>query len=160
MKNKLIILGTILIAGVGIFSGLAVGGNTPPGQDPCSHGNTGKVCRPDPQPNRGKDCLHHGKKGGVNEDHCAGTTTGTTTDTNTTTSTTTNTTTTVRTVTAPGQTITITPGPPPAGQTVPQPLPSPTVEAHARAKAKAKAKQKARILKSVIANHHAPKTTG
>jgi len=44
--------------------------SSPPGQDPCSHGNTGKDCRPDPQPDNGKDCEHHGKKGGVNEDHC------------------------------------------------------------------------------------------
>ncbi len=141
MKNKLMILGTLLIAGVGIFSGLAVG-KTPPGQDPCSHGNTGKPCRPDPQPSHGKDCLHHGKKGGVNEDHCVGTTT-TSTDTSTT----------VQTVTRPGQTVTLTPGP---SQTTPQPLPAPI----AKAKAKAKAVEKAHILKRVIVSRHVPKTAG
>ena len=50
-------------------------GGTPPGQDPCDHGlgdwngNAGP-CKPDPQPDRGKDCEKHGKSGGVNEDHC------------------------------------------------------------------------------------------
>jgi hypothetical protein len=42
---------------------------SPPGQGPCSHGNTGKECRADPSEN-GKDCDLHGKNGGVNEDHC------------------------------------------------------------------------------------------
>jgi len=43
----------------------------PPGQGDCSHGNTGKDCRPDPQPGHGQDCDEHGpKNGGVNEDHC------------------------------------------------------------------------------------------
>jgi hypothetical protein len=47
----------------------------PPGQGPCSHGNTGKECKPDPSEN-GKDCDPHGQNGGINEDHClAGTTT-------------------------------------------------------------------------------------
>lgn len=45
--------------------------NDPPGRDPCSHGATGKQCKPDPQPDRGKDCEKHGRNGGVNEDHCA-----------------------------------------------------------------------------------------
>jgi hypothetical protein len=51
-------------------------GGTPPGQEPCSHGlgelngNAGP-CKPDPQPDRGKDCEAHGKVGGKNEDHCA-----------------------------------------------------------------------------------------
>lgn len=39
-------------------------------EDGCQHGNSGKPCRPDPQPDRGKDCLPHGKWGGINEDHC------------------------------------------------------------------------------------------
>jgi hypothetical protein len=46
-------------------------------QDGCDHGHTGKPCRPDPQPNHGKDCVKHGKHGGINEDHCASTTTTT-----------------------------------------------------------------------------------
>lgn len=48
----------------------------PPGQGPCSHGNTGKECKPDPSEN-GKDCDPHGQNGGVNEDHCLATTTTT-----------------------------------------------------------------------------------
>lgn len=48
----------------------------PPGQSPCSHGNTGKECKPDPSAN-GKDCDPHGQNGGVNEDHCLATTTTT-----------------------------------------------------------------------------------
>lgn len=45
--------------------------------DGCDHGATGKPCRPDPQPEHGKDCVKHGNHGGINEDHCSG---GTTTD--------------------------------------------------------------------------------
>ncbi len=41
--------------------------------DNCSHGNANKPCKPDPQPDRGKDCLNHGNARG-NEDHCLGTT--------------------------------------------------------------------------------------
>jgi cytoskeletal protein RodZ len=48
----------------------------PPGQGPCSHGNTGKECKPDPSAN-GKDCDPHGQNGGVNEDHCLATPTTT-----------------------------------------------------------------------------------
>jgi LPXTG-motif cell wall-anchored protein len=40
------------------------------GQGPCQHGTSNKACRPDPQPNHGKDCLKHGKNGGLNQDHC------------------------------------------------------------------------------------------
>lgn len=54
------------------LTGYTIANATPPGQDPCSHGATGKPCRPDPQPNNGKDCEKHGKNGGVNEDHCSG----------------------------------------------------------------------------------------
>lgn len=46
--------------------------SSPPGQGECQHGNSGKECRPDPQPDKGKECEEHGKKGGVNEDHCKG----------------------------------------------------------------------------------------
>ncbi len=50
-----------------------VGG--PPGQGECEHGNSEKPCKDDPQPDKGKDCEEHGpKEGGVNEDHCKGTT--------------------------------------------------------------------------------------
>jgi hypothetical protein len=41
--------------------------------DGCDHGNSSKPCRPDPQPDHGKDCDKHGNHGGINEDHCAGT---------------------------------------------------------------------------------------
>jgi hypothetical protein len=43
---------------------------SPPGQGECAHGNSGKPCRDDPQPEHGRDCEHHGNQGGVNEDHC------------------------------------------------------------------------------------------
>ena len=79
------------------FGALAGGGtsvlaagppSTPPGQGPCSHGNSGKDCRPDPSPN-GQDCDAHGKDdvGGMNEDHCLGASTPTTPTTPTTPST-------------------------------------------------------------------------
>src|SRR5882672_3270437 len=41
----------------------------------CDHGNSDKPCRPDPQPDHGKDCDQHGNNGGKNEDHCLTTTT-------------------------------------------------------------------------------------
>jgi hypothetical protein len=41
--------------------------------DNCSHGSSDKPCKPDPQPDRGKDCLDHGQARG-NEDHCLDTT--------------------------------------------------------------------------------------
>jgi hypothetical protein len=44
--------------------------DNPPGQSPCSHGNSGASCRPDPQPSHGKDCDQPNNDG--NEDHCAG----------------------------------------------------------------------------------------
>src|SRR5947207_12923754 len=61
----------LLIAGGYSVSALASPPPSPPGQDPCAHGNSGQPCRPDPQPSHGQDCLHHGQNGGVNEDHCA-----------------------------------------------------------------------------------------
>ena len=67
-------LGVIFVAGVGT----AAAGNgkpeTPPGQGECEHGNSGKPCRDDPQPEHGRDCEQHGNQGGVNEDHCGATT--------------------------------------------------------------------------------------
>jgi hypothetical protein len=61
------------VAGVGTA---AASGNgkpgSPPGQGECEHGNSGKPCRDDPQPEHGRDCEHHGNQGGVNEDHCGG----------------------------------------------------------------------------------------
>lgn len=91
---------------------------SPPGQGPCEHGNAQKPCKDDPQPDHGKDCDEHGKKGGVNEDHCKGndttttvTTTTTSTPTTTTGTTTTGTTTTGTTTTE--QTTTVGTLPPP-----------------------------------------------
>lgn len=69
----LIVIGVcLLVLGMTAATALADKPPAPPGKDPCSHGNTGKPCRPDPQPDKGKDCNHHGKEGGVNEDHCKG----------------------------------------------------------------------------------------
>jgi len=78
-------LAGLLIAGVGVSAALADPGNgngppsSPPGQGECQHGNSGQECKPDPQPEHGKDCDQHGNQGGVNEDHCLGTTDATTT---------------------------------------------------------------------------------
>ena len=84
----------VVMAALGVLgltsAGLATGNDGPPGQGPCNHGNSGKDCKPDPQPEHGKDCDEHGPyEGGVNEDHCLGTTTETTAETTTGTTTTT-----------------------------------------------------------------------
>jgi hypothetical protein len=87
----------VLVAALGIL-GMASAGLAadPPGQGPCNHGNSGKECKPDPQPDHGADCDEHGPhEGGVNEDHCLAGTTGTTTTATTGTTTTSSTTTTV-----------------------------------------------------------------
>jgi hypothetical protein len=88
----------LLVAGGYSVAALASPPPSPPGQDPCAHGNSSQPCRTDPQPSHGKDCDPHGQNGGVNEDHCAGTTGTTTTDTSPNTGTT-NTTTTENTTT-------------------------------------------------------------
>jgi hypothetical protein len=92
-------LAGLLIAGIGVSAALAANGNgpptSPPGQGECQHGNSGHECRPDPQPQNGKDCEVHGQQGGVNEDHCLGTN-ATTTHGTTTAPTTTHGTTTTR----------------------------------------------------------------
>src|SRR5215212_1279942 len=102
--NVLALLG-LLVAGIVASGALATPGtpaaggppSTVPGSpgDDCSHGNSEKDCRPDPNEN-GKDCEDHGNARG-NEDHCEQapitTTTSTTNDTSTTTSTSTTTTT-------------------------------------------------------------------
>ena len=97
---KVVAMVGVLIAGVGVSAALADSGNgrngngngsptTVPGSpgDDCSHGNSGKDCRPDPNQN-GKDCEDHGNAKG-NEDHCdqAETTTTVPTTTNETTTT-------------------------------------------------------------------------
>lgn len=106
----------LLVAGVGVSAALAAPGTTPNGGNPpptvpgspgddCSHGNSGKDCRPDPNEN-GKDCEDHGNARG-NEDHCdqaTPTTTDTTTTTSTTTTTESTTSTTTQTTTTPTNT--------------------------------------------------------
>jgi LPXTG-motif cell wall-anchored protein len=84
----------------------------PPGQGPCDHGNgdtngNAGPCKEDPSPN-GKDCEEHGKKGGVNEDHCKGDTETTPTETTPTETTPTETTPTETTPTTPEETTTST----------------------------------------------------
>jgi hypothetical protein len=118
---KLVATIGLLIAGIGVSAAWADPGNgngngpptTVPGSpgDDCSHGNSDKDCRPDPNEN-GKDCEDHGNARG-NEDHCdsGGTTTTTTTTETTTTTTTTDTTptTTTTATTTPSTTTTATP---------------------------------------------------
>ena len=78
MKKQLATFALAIVMGVLGFavSGVAVAGNgkppSPPGQGECEHGNAGKPCKEDPQPDKGKDCEEHGNNGGVNEDHCKG----------------------------------------------------------------------------------------
>ena len=119
------IAGTValLIVGVGVSAAIADPGNgngppsTVPGSpgDDCSHGNSGKDCRPDPSEN-GKDCEDHGNARG-NEDHCTQVATTTTTTTTPDTTTTNETTTTTQTTTTPGTTTT----PTSSGKTPPAP---------------------------------------
>lgn len=86
LRQLAILLAAIVMVAGGVAASVSLAGNGPPsggppGRDPCSHGATGKPCRDDPQPEHGKDCDHHGKLGGVNEDHCKSPTTTTPTDT-------------------------------------------------------------------------------
>jgi hypothetical protein len=85
-KRALVLLTLCVLFAVGVGTAAASGngggngnGNgkpgSPPGQGECEHGNSGKPCRDDPQPEHGKDCQAHGNQGGVNEDHCGGVTT-------------------------------------------------------------------------------------
>lgn len=77
MKYALMILASIMVMAAGVSVAVAGNGHggTPPGQGECSHGNSNKPCKDDPNPEHGKDCEEHGKYGGVNEDHCTPTTT-------------------------------------------------------------------------------------
>jgi hypothetical protein len=107
--KKFLCLAALLVLALGVMTGGVAAGfaassappTPPPGQGDCSHGQTGKVCKPDPQPEQGKDCDTHGNAGvgGVNEDHCLGTSPTTSTDETTTSQTTTNETTTDQTTT-------------------------------------------------------------
>jgi hypothetical protein len=107
--KKFLCLAALLVLALGVMTGGVVAGfaasstppTPPPGQGDCSHGKTGKDCKPDPQPEHGKDCDTHGNPGvgGVNEDHCLGTSPTTSTDVTTTNETTTDQTTTNETTT-------------------------------------------------------------
>jgi hypothetical protein len=120
---KVLVLTGLLVAGVAASAALAdpgsPGGGPPPTNpgspgDNCSHGNSDKDCRPDPNEN-GQDCEDHGNASG-NEDHCdAVDTTTTTTTTSTTETTSTSTTTTSSTTTTPTTTSSGSPGTPPPG---------------------------------------------
>ncbi|MDX6414853.1 MAG: hypothetical protein QOH23_2263, partial [Gaiellaceae bacterium] len=85
--RKLLRLTASFVLAFGVMTGgtaaFAASGSpvAPPGQGDCSHGNTGKVCGPDPSAS-GKDCASHGNNGvgGVNEDHCLATTPAATKD--------------------------------------------------------------------------------
>jgi hypothetical protein len=84
MKRFLLIAGMVAAFGLGSAAAYAATSDkppAPPGQGECEHGNSQKPCKDDPQPTHGKDCENHGNSGGVNEDHCATTTTETTTTT-------------------------------------------------------------------------------
>jgi hypothetical protein len=108
MKKLIVIAAMIAAFGLGGAAAFAASTDkppSPPGQEECGHGNTGKPCKEDPQPDKGKDCEAHGNQGGVNEDHCKEETTPTettpTTPTETTPTTPTETTPTTPTETTP-----------------------------------------------------------
>jgi cobalamin biosynthesis Mg chelatase CobN len=104
----------LLVAGLGVSAALADPGHrngppqTVPGSpgDDCSHGNSDKDCRPDPN-EHGKDCDDHGNARG-NEDHCTSVDTPTTTTTTSSTTTTNSTTTTAKTTTTTSSSTTTT----------------------------------------------------
>lgn len=68
--KRLLVFAAVLSLALTAFATSNISANDPPGREPCSHDGSGKACRADPQPNRGKDCEDHGRKGGDNEDHC------------------------------------------------------------------------------------------
>jgi hypothetical protein len=84
MKPVVRYLALAVVLAAGVFTSVALAGKppSPPGQtsnpgspgDDCSHGNSDKPCKPDPQPGHGSECDDHGNASG-NEDHCTATTT-------------------------------------------------------------------------------------
>jgi hypothetical protein len=131
------LLTTIVAIVVGVLgfavSGIATAGNTakppsPPGQPDCEHGNSGQACKPDPQPDHGKDCEAHGNSGGMNEDHCLEETTTTDTTTTTETTTTIDTTTTDTTTTTETTQTTLTETTPSSSSTPPAAAPQESPE--------------------------------
>ena len=112
MKKLMVVAAMIAAFGLGGAAAFAASTDkppSPPGQGECGHGNTGKPCKEDPQPDRGKDCENHGNHGGVNEDHCKGEETTPTETTPTTPTETTPTTPTETTPTTPTETTPTTP---------------------------------------------------
>jgi hypothetical protein len=84
MKPVVRYLALAVVLAAGVFTSVALADKppSPPGQtsnpgspgDDCSHGNSDKPCKPDPQPGHGSECDDHGNASG-SEDHCAATTT-------------------------------------------------------------------------------------
>lgn len=180
-------MAAMVVAGFSVSTALADPGNgngppaSPPGQGECQHGNSGQECKPDPQPEHGKDCDEHGNQGGVNEDHCLPeqtttsetttdqtttdrTTTSETTTTTTTQTTTQQTTTTASTTTTPPSATTTTGSPngasPPAtaqptSTTAPGVQSAPPAHLTEPQLEKALAKQAARFAKGRSASHQA-----
>ena len=71
-NSERFLIGVIAVAmltwlALGVFIGVQAAHGSP-GEAPCSHGNSGQDCRPDPQPDHGKDCNQ--PNGDGNEDHC------------------------------------------------------------------------------------------
>ena len=74
MKKLMMIAAMIAAFGFGGAAAVAASADKPPSNpgspaDDCSHGNSSKPCKEDPQPDKGKDCEDHGQARG-NEDHC------------------------------------------------------------------------------------------
>jgi len=73
--KRIILIAILAVAfALGIFAATSIAKGPPPGNpgspgDNCSHGNSNKPCKDDPQPDKGKDCEDHGVARG-NEDHC------------------------------------------------------------------------------------------
>jgi hypothetical protein len=89
-RSTRFVFATLVVVSLGLVAALSpIATATPPGQGPCSHGNSDKACRPDPQQTHGQDCAPHGGSGGVDEDHCPGSETTTSADPTTTASSTT-----------------------------------------------------------------------
>ncbi len=67
---KLALAAVVAVAAVPMTAGAAFAAPHAEQMDGSDHGNSNMPARQDPQPDRGQDCLVHGKWGGINEDHC------------------------------------------------------------------------------------------